>query len=75
MTCLRASCLSTDTTCVLQGSLSTDGTEALGASPWASSYGVSPGGGLNGVAGMSWAPEVKINGFMARAQSEPGGGA
>lgn len=56
-----------------QGSLSTDGTEALAASPWASSYGMSPGG-ANGVTGMSWAPEVKINGFLARSQSTPGGG-
>ncbi len=57
-----------------QGSLSTDGTEAaMGASPWQSSYGQSPGG-LNGVMGMSWAPEPKLNGFLHRSQSEPGGG-
>ncbi len=61
----------------LQGSLSTDGTDAaagasLGASPWGTSYGASPG--MGGVTGMSWVPAVSINGFMARSQSSPGGG-
>jgi hypothetical protein len=28
----------------------------------------------NGATGMSWAAEVKINGFLARTQSEPGSG-
>ena len=49
----------------------------MGASPWGTSYGASLGaaGGSSsgGPTGMSWVPEVSINGFMARSQSHPGG--